>query len=243
MFCGLCTSIFFRILQRYQNSDKKGFKRICFTIIWTTIQVKNILLLVSLIFYSYAFYNYTSSMSMNSNKLYNSSSYYDFYSLASNQKTSRNLEVLSFYALSLYSLKYIQIFNYVNVMFVAFKKSILEYFLLFIIITIVFLGLSLLTYYYYGQHIFGYQSFISSMEMNLKFFLLNENFGLSKSLLSIDKSLAIAICVIFIFAFRYFLLFLFYPILIENYRIQIEQFNSFVNSEQQLSIKKSNNLF
>ena len=163
-------------------------------------------------------------MSFSSQTLYNSSQYFDYYSYAKNQKISLNLQILCLYFVSIYSLKYFQIFSKSNLMINAFKKSYKEYMLLSMIIIVCFLGLSLVTYYVYSQYIKEYSNYIDSILINLKIFIFSEDVIISELLLSYSKPLSLLIFILFILAIRYFLLFLFFPIMMENYRMESENF-------------------
>ena len=214
------------------------------TTIITFLQIKNILLFLALIFYIIALLNFTDSSSNDSRSHVLSTQYSDYYNFAMSQKNALNLEILSLFFMALYSLKYFQIFKLANLMFIAFKKSAKEYVILCFIIIICFIGLTLFTYYIFGQHISEYQNFLDSIFMNFKIFLLSENLEIATKFMKFNKSMSVMIFFIFILAFRYFLFYLFYPILIEHYRMESENFvTNADDDEAEMSMEESNILF
>jgi len=153
-------------------------------------------------------------------------SYFDFYTFAQNQKTARNAEIISLLLISLYSLKFFQLFESVNVIFVAFKKGYFEYFILASIIATIFLGLSFLTNFIYGEYIFEFRSFESSILMNIKIFILNESTNITQSFLLYFRSFSIAVMIAFVFLLRYFFLNLFAPIFLEYFRVEYDNYTA-----------------
>ena len=209
---------------RYIKGNTKGIFQFIKIFFKTLFQVNNILILCTMICYIYAYKNYLNSMNYSSIRQINSLQYFQYYTFAKEQQFSLNLEILSLYFISIYSLKYFEIFDLSNMIFRAFQRSYKEYFLLIITITICFLGLTLFTYLVFGQYLILYQSFSDSLLMNIKVFLFSENFYISDDFLNYSQPLSLLIFVLFIVLIRYFLLFLFAPILIEHYRIESENF-------------------
>jgi len=124
-----------------------------------------------------------------------------------------------------------------NLIFLTFKKVLREFLALTCIICVSFLGLTIITYYLYGQYLEDYQNFTSSLIMNLKLFILNENFESVLKFLKVNKSLANTIIIITIFLLRYFLMNLYYPIYIEYLRIESE---NLLNDKEEISQSKTN---
>lgn len=168
--------------------------------------------------------NYYNSSNNITQSHYDSSLYFDYYTFATNQKTSMIYECFSLFLIMIYSFKYFQILSQSNLLYYVFNKVSREYFFLFIIIIICFVGLSLCTYYIFGQHIYEYQHFLETLHTNFKIFILGENSKISSKFLIHNRSFSIAIFFTFLFLIRYFLLGLFYPIMIERYMIESENF-------------------
>ena len=186
----------------------------------TTIQLKHIILLSAIFAYFFAYLNFTGNSNITSQSIYDSKKYFDAYTFASNQKVARSAEIISLFLICLYSLKFFQIFETVNIFFIAFKKSYFEYFILTIIIVVIFLGLSFLTNFVYGEYIFEYRDFLNSIIINFRIFILNECTDVTSNFLKYFKGFSIAVVIIFIFLLRYFMLNLYYPIYIEYFRIE-----------------------
>lgn len=170
---------------------------------------------------------------------------YDFYYYAYNQTLFYRYDILSFILVSIYSLKYFQFISSINLIFNSLKKSAFEFISLLVTVLVLFIGLSILTSYVYGPYIYEYRDFINSMTTNIKIFVLMEDTHITMELLKYFRGFSIIILIIFIFIIRYFLLNLFYPVLIENYRLEYD--NNFysknytANTEEniQLSFKQS----
>ena len=190
-----------------------------------------------------AYNNYTVQY-YSSQTIYDSKQYNDMYTFAQNQKTARNAELLSLFFICIYSLKFIQLIESVNVIFIAFKKAYFEYFILTTITVVVFLGLSFLTNFVYGEYIFEYRDFLNSIITNIRIFILSESTDVTQRFLNTFRSFSIAIMIIFIFLLRYFILNLYYPIFIEYFRIENENYLASLkkgqeNEEDILSFKDS----
>jgi hypothetical protein len=187
------------------------------------VQLKHIILLSGIILFLVAFSNFNSNYLI-SQHMYTSKAYYDYYSFASSKKMSYNLEIISLFLIILYSLKFLQILDKVNIVFNAFKRAYFEYFILSVIVLVIFLSLSFLTNFIYGTYIFEYSTFTSSIMTNFKIFILSEQADVTRKFLSIFRTFSIVVMVIFIFLFRYFLLNLYYPIFIEYFRIELDNY-------------------
>ncbi len=172
-------------------------------------------------FYIYSFKNYKFDF-YSTQEVYDSQIYRDMYTFALNQKMARNLELISLFFFCLYSLKFFQLFDTVNIFFIAFKKANYEYLLLSTIIVFIFLGLSFLTNFVYGEYIYEYRDFLSSVIMNIKIFILNESTDVTESFLTSFRSFSVTIMIIFIFLLRYFLLNLYCPVYSEYLRIEYD---------------------
>jgi len=234
LLVGLFSSVFVltvkKCLNQVQKIGKKfikGFLSYFYIFLETAIQIKCILLICALGLYIDSFLNFYNSSFNNSQELYNSPSYYDFYTFARNQKNSMNNECLSLYFIMIYSLKYIQVFSQSNLIFYALHKVVKEYFFLLVMIMVCFTGFSLCSYYLFCQNIYEYQYFLNSLHINFKIFIFGENNEISSELLIKSRSMTVVIYFSFLFLIRYFLLGLFYPILIERYIIESQNLVSY----------------
>lgn len=210
-----------RIYQKYNESEVKGCKPFLKFCLVVTFQLKNVLIIFSLAFIVTAYATYTSG-SIDSYAFYTSRYYVDFYALASRQRDVRGLELLSTYLMCLYSLKYAQFVDALQITFTAFKKSSFEYISLLATICVLFLGLSILTNFVFGSYIFEYKSFVESVSMNIKLFIFIEDTVVTAQFLQYYRIFSIIVLIIFIFLIRYYFLNLFYPIFIEYYRIEVD---------------------
>ena len=170
---------------------------------------------------------------------YQGSYFIDLYAFATLQKNSRVLDLLSFYLVCLYALKYLQYIEKLQILFIALKKSAFEYFSLFVTIGILFIGLSILTNFVYGTYIYEYKDFANSVIMNIKIFIFIENTSVTEQFLNYYRMFSIVVLIFFIFLIRYFLLNLFYPIFIEYYRIEIDKYTiSKINNKQEGAVEE-----
>lgn len=215
----LIFSFIFRFIQKYK-SYPSGIKNGIKVFIVTTFQIKNILLISSFGFYvsSFNYYNNLKSKEDIDFKQYN-----DFYFLSDNQKNYFRYDVLSFLLIGIYSLKYFQIIGYIQIIFNTIKKAAFEYIVLFFLIAILFVGMSLITFFVYCSNIIEYKSFLDSLITNIKIFIFEEDTVLTYEYLKYNRAFSIIILLIFIFFIRFFLLNLFYSIFIEYFRIEIEK--------------------
>jgi hypothetical protein len=246
---GLCAllllTIPIRIYQKYSASGKKGCSVLTRMTLVVLLQMKNIIILLAGIFMASAFLNFLNSK-IDSVTYFTSGYFTDLYQFANTQKEARALDQLSLYLISLYALKYLQYLESVQVLFIAFKKSAFEYTALILTITVIFIGLSILTNFVFGSYIYEYKNFLDSITMNLKIFILIENTSVTSQFLAFYRIFSIIVLIIFIFLIRYFLLNLFYPIFIEYYRIEIDKFtvsknlNKNEGNEEELNFTESN---
>lgn len=220
----LLTSIPIRIWQKYTQSDVKGCTALLKLIFVVTLQLKNIFIFFSLGFLLGAYANFSSAY-INSLSYFNSEYSFDFYYFAANQKEARAYDILSLFLITLYSLKYLQYLESVQILFIAFKKAAFEYFVLLVTISVLFFGLSILTNFVFGGYMFEYKNFLDSLTMNIKIFIFIENTSVTNQFLTYYRVFSIFVLIIFIFLIRYYLLNLFYPIFIEYYRIEMDKFN------------------
>jgi len=208
----------------------------------TAFQIKHILLFVSIALYTIAFLDEAKTTVLSSNVQSLSSQYYDYYSYAKSQKNSINFEIVSLFLMTLYSLKFFQIFHQANLIYFAFKKSAREFFLLMIIILILFMGLTLVSYYIYSQFMNEFQHFSECFLMNFNIFILSTNLETTFKVSKYYKNYSIILIFFFIFILRYFLFNLFYPIFIENYRMESENFLS-SQDENEMTLHESTSIF
>jgi hypothetical protein len=225
LFIILFLSLPLRIYQKYKKKSSRGILEILFTVYVTVFQIKNVLLLLSGIFLACSFINFFFAK-IDTVAYFDSSYYIDVYDFAISQKNGRVLDIMSFYIITIYSLKYLQYVEKLQILFIALKKSAFEYFFLYITIGILFVGLSILTNFVFGTYIFEYQDFTNSILMNIKIFIFIENTSVTAQFMKYYRILSIVVIIIFIFLIRYFLLNLFYPIFIEYYRIENDKYSS-----------------
>lgn len=228
LFLVLLCTIPIRIYQKYSASGKKGcgvFIRMTLVVLF---QMKNIIILLSSIFLVSAFLNFLNSK-IDSVAYFKAGYFTDLYNFANTQKEARALELLSLYLISIYALKYLQYLESIQVVFIAFKKAAFEYTALILTISVIFVGLSILTNFVFGSYIYEYKNFLDSITMNIKIFILIENTSVTGQFLMFYRVFSIVVLIIFIFLIRYFLLNLFYPIFIEYYRIEIDKFTASKN--------------
>lgn len=183
-------------------------------------QSKNILLLISIGFYIAAFLSYLSEETTSSLNIATS---FDFYVYSTTQKKYFRYDVISFYLVAVYMIKYFQIFEQVHLLFVSLKKASFEFISIILAIGFLIVGLSLLTYFVYGGYVFEYRDFINSLTTNIKIFILMEDTNTSYQLLRYFRPLSVLIILVFLFLIRLFLMNLFYPILIEYFRLEYER--------------------
>lgn len=182
------------------------------------LQIKNILVIISLAFLIIAYINFSSGLDTQERAI--SPYYYDYYQFAKDQRSTIRLDILSFFLISLYLLKYLQLIKSIQLIFIAFKKSAFEYFALTVTISVLFIGLSILTSFVFGSYIYEYKNFADSITTNIKIFIFIENTSITNEFLKYYRVFSIIVLIVFIFLIRYFLLNLYYPIFIEYYRIE-----------------------
>jgi len=248
----LLLTIIIRIREKYVEKTKKKFKSknknqevsvedeskftlIRKIIISTIFSPKNLLLMIGFIFYLIAYMNYTSN-SLNSQEVYKDTvTFRDLYQFAKNQKFCRTLDLLSLYLFGLYSIKYLQYIQRVQILLRAFKKSAFEYFAILASIAVIFFGLSILTNFVFGSYIYEYKNFLDSLIMNLKVFIFVENSTITGKFMEFYRLFSIIILILFVFLIKYFSLNLFLPVLVEYYRNECE------NDENSQILQNKNN--
>ena len=139
----------------------------------------------------------------------------------------------------LYSLKFFQVFEIVNIIFIAFKKAYFEYLILTSIIVVIFLSLSFMTYFVFGVYILEYSLFTDSILTNFKIFILSDQTDVAGQFSIYFNTFSILLMIIFIFIFRYFLLNLFFPIYFEYFRIEMENYNYNMIKDEKENLKFS----
>jgi len=219
------SSYIFRIIQKYRTYPS-GFTVFIKVFLIVTFQVKHIILLSSIGFYIAAFVYFSSSTTQDSVIQQLSQSYFDFYTLAVGQRSYSRYDVISFYLISIYVLKYFQLLTPVQLLFVALKKAAFELSALVFTVAILFIGLSILTCFVYGAYIFEYKTFVDSLCSNIKIFIFQEDTYITFQFLKFYRAFSIIVLLIFIFLIRFFLLNLFYPIIIEYSRLEFDKLES-----------------
>lgn len=189
-------------------------------IVFVTIQIKNVILIVALGLFVSAFVFYHSAITTQEMI---DAKYYDFYYYAQNQRYFYRYDVLSFFLIGIYFLKYFQLISSVNYIFISLKKTAFEYIALICTVAVLFVGLSILTAFVYGSYIYEYRSFETSITTNIKIFIFQEDTFITIEFLKYFRAFSIIVLIIFIFLIRFFLLNLFYPILLEYYRLEYDK--------------------
>jgi len=226
----LTSSIPFRIIQKYRNSTNKGIFALLKIIFVILLTFKNLLLIFSFGFMLSAFINF-SNYYIDTTEFYTSNKFYDFYDFASNQKEARILDQISIYFILIYCFKHLQYFESIRAVLISLKKASYEYFLILSAICVFLLSLTFLTNFAYGTYVFEHRNFLSSIATNIKFFILVEDSFLTEELMASRTAFAVFIYIFYIFVFKYFLVYLFFPIFMEYFRIDSDKVYYFVNSE------------
>lgn len=212
----------FRMIQKYIKSEKKGCWHLMKLVVVVLCQLKNIILLFALGFILSAFISF-STKKIDTLNYYTANYFIDLYDFASIQKEKRALDILSMYLVGIYCLKFLQYIEGIHILYISFKKAAFEYFALLATICVLFIGLSILTNFVFGSYIYEYKNFIDSLTMNIRIFIFIENTSVTNKFLEYYKVFSIFVLIIFIFLIKYYLLNLFYPILMEYYRNEIDQ--------------------
>jgi hypothetical protein len=153
----------------------------------------------------------------------NPSKYIDFYHYAILFRRAKYFEVLSFYLISLYLLKYLQLFNVINKIFTSIRKSLFEILILLIILFLLIIGFICANYFIFGSYIIHFNNFLDSIIYSLELIIYIENTNIIENMRSIYSEFTIGYFLIYIIFIRFFFLLLFYPIIIDYLRMEIEQ--------------------
>jgi hypothetical protein len=239
----LLSSIPLRIIQKYTNSTNKGVFALLKIIIVTLFTFKNLLLIFSVGFMFSAFISFNNDL-IDTSKFYTSTDFYDFYAFALKQKEARILDQMSIYFILIYCFKYLQYFESIRTILTSLKKASYEYFMILSTICVFLLSLTFLTNFVYGTYVFEHRNFLNSIATNIKFFILVEDSSLNEELMTSGSGFAVFIYIFYIFLFKYFLVYLFFPIFMEYFRIESDKIFYFIHSEdyqssEKLSIKES----
>lgn len=194
-------------------------------ILFNLLTVKNLIILIGFFFYLIAFLYYYSETVDTKVVFSNTKQFYDIYSYAQKQRYCRTIELLSLYLFGIYSLKYLQFIPNIQILLNAFKKASFEYFSILAIITLMFIGLSILTYCTYGSYLFEYKNFFDSLIMNLKIFIFVENTSITTEFIKYYRLFSIIVLILFVFIIKYYALNLFLPILVEYFRSEYASIN------------------
>jgi len=218
-----------------KEQPESNLSRIWKITISTVFSPKNIILILAFLFNFVAYQNYNHYY-LNSLEIYKDTiNYVDLYQFAKNQKFCRTVELLSLYLFGIYSIKYLQYIQPVQILFRAFKKSAFEYFAIIVSIAIIFLGLSILTNFVFGSYIYEYKNFLDSLIMNLKVFIFVENTTITGKFMEFYRLFSIIVLILFVFLIKYFSLNLFLPVLVEYYR------NEFENNQNSINLQNKAN--
>ena len=243
-------SIGIRIIEKYReksriiniktkrNFEIKEIDKIYFSrlILNTLFNPKNFVLLIGFLLNLYGYLNFCYYF-IDSNEYFNKSYFIDLYQFALVQKTARNSDILSFFLYGLYSIKYLQYIQRIQILLRAYKKAAFDYVFILASIIYIFVGLSILTFFIYGSTIPSYKSFTESFIMNIKIFIFEENSSTTLILYQSKPFFSILVLIFFIFFIKHFLLNLFVPVIIENYRNEYDRYENFlINQNKKVEI-------
>ena len=222
LFIILYLTAFISIFRIIKDKNLKIFGKIYLSI-KTIIDFKNLILLFSLCFFCSAIrlYRYND---INVKDYYkNPSKYIDFYHYAILFRRAKYFEVLSFYLISLYLLKYLQLFNVINKIFISIQKSLFEIVILFIILFLLIFGFICANYFIFGSYVIYFHKFLDSIIYSLEIIIYIENTKIIENMRNTFSEFTIGYFIFYIIFIRFFFLLLFYPIIIDYLRMEIEQ--------------------
>ena len=222
LFIILYLTTFISIFRIIKDRNLKIFGKIYLSI-KTIIDFKNLILLFSLCFFCSAVRMYRLHNIDTKDYYNNPSKYIDFYHYAVLFRRAKNFEVLSFYLISFYLLKYLQLFNVINKIFTSIRKSLFEILILLIILFLLIIGFICANHFIFGSYIIHFNNFLDSIIYSLELIIYIENTNIIENMRSIYSEFTIGYFLIYIIFIRFFFLLLFYPIIIDYLRMEIEQ--------------------
>lgn len=185
------------------------------------LQVKFIILVVAFAFYLASFIYFITQDNISGVTDFTK---FDFYQYASEQKQFIRFDILSFFLISVYFLKFSQVMDSVNILFTSIQKATFEFISLVFIITILTIGMSFLTYFVYGFDVYEYQTFTDSLVWNVKIFFFMEGTDIIKKCLFVYPNFSLFVLIIFCFVIKFYLMNIFHPIFLENFRLEHDKF-------------------
>lgn len=219
----LLLTIILNIFLKYRREKSKSAKNLIVLIINSILKIKSLLLIFSTAFISTAFAIFIKHNLDSNDHNTQTDTYIDFLGYAMDQKRGRYFDQLAFFIIFLYTLKYLQFFERINVLITVFKKAAFEILLLTITVIFLILGLSFTSYFVYGSYIKDYSTFNDSIITNIKVILFLENTNIISELDQKFRGFSILLLIVFILILRFFVLNLFYPVIIEYLRIETDK--------------------
>lgn len=183
-------------------------------------QIKFIILIVAFAFYLASFIYYITQDSV----AVPDQVKFDFYEYSTNQKMYIRLDILSFFLVSVYFLKFAQVMDSVYILFTAIQKATFEFISIIFVITTILLGMSFLTYFVYGFDIYEFQTFSTSLIWNVKIFFFMEGTDIVKECIRLYPSFTLFVLLVFCFVTKFYLMNVFHPIFLENFRLEHDKF-------------------
>ena len=222
LFLIIYLTAFMSIFKIIKDKNLKIFGKIYLSI-KTLLDFKNLLLLFAFCFFCSAVSFYRLH-NIDTKDYYNDpSKYIDFYHYAILFRRAKYFEVFSFYLITLYLLKYFQLFNVINKIFISIQKSLFEIVILLIILFLFVFGFICANYFIFGSHIIQFHKFLDSIINSLEIIIYIENTNIIENMRNVFNDFTIAYFLIYIIFIRFFFLLLFYPIIIDYLRMETEQ--------------------
>lgn len=175
--------------------------------------------------------------------------YYDFYDYAKTQNLLFRLDLLSFYLICLYFIKYFQLLPAMQTVINSMKKAALEFIMVILSLVVVLFGMTFITYFTYSNYLQEHKTFIKSMVTNVKMFLFNESVYLAYDMLNLYRGFSVFIILFFLFFLRFFLFNHFQPILIDYFKLDYDRIQAsdkagpIMEEVQTFTISQSKTLF
>ena len=230
------------VIQKYLKLKSKGMKFEKLYLIKVLFTLKFVILISSFACYLYSYLTYLLK-SRNSKNILLNDGYTDLYIDGKRLENAYEIELISLFIFCLYFIKYFQLFNQIQMIFVAFKMAIKDLLVLSIIIFTLIIIISIILFINYGNTFYEIRTFGRAFIFAINIFLFNEKTILVTRMLNENREFTIVFVIFFIFIVKIILLKLFYPIFIERYRINTDKLEmKFYNTEEKtkLTLKQSN---
>lgn len=190
--------------------------------LYSICRMKFAILIISFALFLYSLTKYNSSIS-SQEVLYNSDNkYIDLYFISlQNQKTFK-VDVLGFFFMIIYSLKFFQLFPTIQNIFIALKNSLFHISLLLIQICVILVIIAMITHSTYGSYLYEFRTFGYSFIYSIKLFIFSESTLIIRKMFNYYRAFTVIFFIFFIFLIRFFFLKLLFPIIMERYRFQVD---------------------